>query len=83
MPPSSETILVERRESVALITINRPEKRNALNIQTRGEGAAALEELREDDSVRVVVFTGAGDRAFIAAQTSLSLPVAPPSHSAT
>jgi enoyl-CoA hydratase len=61
-----ETILVERRERVAIITINRPEKRNALNIQTRAEGAAILDELRDDDSVRVVIFTGAGDKAFIA-----------------
>lgn len=66
MPPSYETILVERRGPVALIIINRPEKRNALNIQMRQEGAAALDALREDASVRVVVFTGAGDRAFVA-----------------
>ncbi len=63
---SYETILLERRGSVAVLTINRPEKRNALNIQTRAEGAAALDELREDESVRVVVITGAGDKAFIA-----------------
>src|SRR5437660_3172973 len=61
-----ETILVERREGVAIVTINRPEKRNALNLQPRAEGAAVLDELRADDSVRVVVFTGAGDKAFIA-----------------
>src|SRR3979409_1519221 len=61
-----ETLLVERRERVAIVTINRPEKRNALNIKTRAEGAAALEELRGDDSVGVVVITGAGDKAFIA-----------------
>lgn len=66
MPQSYETLLVERRERVALITINRPDKRNALNIQTREEGAALLEELRNDDSVGVVVITGAGDKAFIA-----------------
>ncbi|HEX7174563.1 MAG TPA: enoyl-CoA hydratase-related protein [Pyrinomonadaceae bacterium] len=63
---SYETILLERRGGVALLTINRPEKRNALNIQTRQEGAAALDELREDERVRVVVVTGAGDKAFIA-----------------
>ena len=63
---SYETILVERRERVAIITINRPEKRNALNIQTRAEGAAVLDELRADDDVRVVIITGAGDKAFIA-----------------
>ena len=66
MSQTYETILVERRERVAIITINRPEKRNALNIQTRAEGAAVLDELRSDDDVRVVVFTGAGDKAFIA-----------------
>ncbi len=66
MTQSYETILVERRNRVAIITINRPEKRNALNIKTREEGALALEELSADAEVRVVVFTGAGDKAFIA-----------------
>lgn len=66
MANSYETILVERRDRVAIVTINRPEKRNALNIQTRAEGAAVLDELRADDSVRVVILTGAGDKAFIA-----------------
>jgi enoyl-CoA hydratase len=63
---SYETILLERRDRIAIVTINRPEKRNALNIQTRAEGAAVLDELRADDSVRVVILTGAGDKAFIA-----------------
>jgi enoyl-CoA hydratase len=63
---SYQTILVERRDRVATVTINRPEKRNALNIQTRAEAAAILDELRGDDAVRVVVLTGAGDKAFIA-----------------
>ncbi len=66
MSQTYESILIERRDRVAIITINRPEKRNALNIQTRAEGAAALDELSEDDSVRVVIFTGAGDKAFVA-----------------
>src|SRR3954462_869312 len=66
MPESYETLLLEKRERVAIITINRPDKRNALNIKTREEGAALLEELRNDSSVGVVVFTGAGDKAFIA-----------------
>jgi enoyl-CoA hydratase len=66
MAQSYETLLVERRERVAIVTINRPEKRNALNIQTRAEGAAVLDELRDDESIGVVVFTGAGDKAFIA-----------------
>src|SRR5215207_6216383 len=62
---SYETLLVERRDRVAVITINRPQKLNALNIQTRAEGAAALDELRQDEGVRVVV-TGAGEKAFVA-----------------
>lgn len=66
MSQTYETLLLDKLDRVAIITINRPEKRNALNIQTRAEGAAILEELRDDDSVGVVVFTGAGDKAFIA-----------------
>jgi enoyl-CoA hydratase len=66
MSQSYETLLLERRHRVALVTINRPDKRNALNIKTREEGAALLDELRNDDSVGVVVITGAGDKAFIA-----------------
>ena len=66
MSQSYETLLVERRERVAIVTINRPEKRNALNIQTRAEGALVLDELRDDESIGVVIFTGAGDKAFIA-----------------
>lgn len=61
-----ETLLIEKRDRVAIITINRPDKLNALNIQTRSEGAAALEELAADDSVNVVVITGAGEKSFIA-----------------
>jgi enoyl-CoA hydratase len=66
MPQTYETLLLEKRERVAIITINRPDKLNALNIKTREEGAALLDELRRDDSVGVVVITGAGEKAFIA-----------------
>src|SRR6266700_6055927 len=66
MPQAYETLLLERAGRVAIVTINRPDKRIALNIKTREEGAALLEELRSDSSVRVVVITGAGDKAFIA-----------------
>jgi enoyl-CoA hydratase len=61
-----DTLLVERRDRVALVTINRPEKRNALNAMVRRELVAALDALRTDPAVRVVVLTGAGDKAFIA-----------------
>lgn len=61
-----ETLLVDTTDRVATVTINRPDKRNALNAAVRRELGEALERLERDDSVRVVVFTGAGDKAFIA-----------------
>lgn len=61
-----ETILVEKRGNVAVLTINRPEKLNALGHKVHEEGVAALEELRKDSEVRVVVITGAGEKSFIA-----------------
>ena len=66
MSQSYEFLLLEKRERVAIITINRPDKLNALNIKIREEGANLLDELRNDSSVGVVVFTGAGNKAFIA-----------------
>lgn len=66
MSQKYETLLFEQRGRVGLVTINRPDKRNALNIKTREEGADLLEELRGDPSIGVVVITGAGDKAFIA-----------------
>jgi enoyl-CoA hydratase len=61
-----ELLQIERDGAVAIVTINRPEKRNALSAQVRAELIAVLDELRDDDSVRVLVITGAGDKAFVA-----------------
>jgi enoyl-CoA hydratase len=61
-----ETITVEKREQVAFLTINRPDKLNALNKQVHAEGVSALEELRKDETIRVVIITGAGEKSFIA-----------------
>lgn len=61
-----ETITLERRGKVALLTINRPDKLNALNNKVHTEAVAVLDELRKDDSVRVLVITGAGEKAFVA-----------------
>ena len=62
-----ETITVEKRDNgVAVLTINRPDKLNALNSQVHIEGVAALDDLRRDAAVRVVVITGAGEKSFIA-----------------
>jgi enoyl-CoA hydratase len=60
------TILTAVANRVATVTINRPDKRNALNAATRQAFIAALDALERDDAVRVVIVTGAGDKAFIA-----------------
>jgi len=63
----SDVLLTEKLDGgVALLTFNRPEKMNALNGQVRCALFGALDELRKDDEVRVVVLTGAGEKAFIA-----------------
>ena len=63
---SFENLLLDREGPVAILTINRPAVRNALNAQTMDELRRALLELRRDDTVRCVVITGSGDKAFIA-----------------
>ncbi len=55
-----EYLIYERQENVALITLNRPDKLNALNPELRQEMLAACQEARNDDGVRAVIFTGAG-----------------------
>ncbi|HSL20922.1 MAG TPA: enoyl-CoA hydratase-related protein, partial [Vicinamibacterales bacterium] len=59
-------LLLERDGAVALLTINRPEKRNALNATTLDELRRAALELKHDASVRAIVITGSGDKAFVA-----------------
>ena len=61
-----ETILVEKKDNIAVITINRPDKLNALSSKVHKEGVNALETLRTDEEVRVVVITGAGEKSFVA-----------------
>ncbi len=60
------SVLVENTDGVALVTIDRQDALNALNVETLTELRDRLRELAEDDATRVVVLTGAGDRAFVA-----------------
>ena len=62
----SNDILVERDGSVTTVTFNRPTQRNAISYAGWLELQRIAIELERDDGVRVVVFTGAGDRAFSA-----------------
>jgi enoyl-CoA hydratase/carnithine racemase len=52
-------------DGIGIVTFNNPEKRNAMSIEMWEGLGAALVELREDDDVRVVILTGAGDKAFM------------------
>ncbi len=61
-----ERIAVESADHIAVVTINRPQVLNALDVPTLLELETALERLERDDDVRVIIFTGAGDRAFVA-----------------
>ncbi len=62
----AETVLYERDGRVAILTVNRPDKLNALNQQVRDETLAHLEAIEKDDGVGAVVITGAGEKSFIA-----------------
>ena len=58
-------ILKSIRDGVGIVTFNNPEKRNAMSLEMWEGLGQALIELRDDDSVRVVVLVGAGDKAFV------------------
>ncbi|HXX90264.1 MAG TPA: enoyl-CoA hydratase-related protein [Acidimicrobiales bacterium] len=62
----ANVVLSEQRDGVATITINRPERRNAMSWDVMRGLRAAVSRAKEDDEVRVVVLTGAGDKAFCA-----------------
>ena len=59
-------ILFEKKSSIAYVRVNRPKVLNALNTTTMEELRAAFHEIKNDASVRVVILTGAGEKAFIA-----------------
>lgn len=63
---AAPAVLVERRGTVLVITINRPEARNAINAAVSVGVGDALEEAQHDPEVRAVVLTGAGDKSFCA-----------------
>ncbi|WP_368296756.1 enoyl-CoA hydratase/isomerase family protein [Cytobacillus firmus] len=59
-------ILVRAEEGIGFIIINRPELRNALNIDTLLEIETALDKMRDDEDIRVIIFSGAGEKSFAA-----------------
>ena len=57
-------VLYEVRDQLALITINRAEKHNAISLETLSQLQSAVSQAAEDTSVRVIAITGAGGRSF-------------------
>ena len=63
---SQQYIQVEKKENIVIVRINRPEKLNAMNIDVIKEMGSIMDQLNSDDSVKVVIVTGTGERAFSA-----------------
>jgi enoyl-CoA hydratase len=61
-----ENLTLDRDGAVAVLTINRPQVLNALNTQTMDELRRAVLEVKHDDTVRVLIVTGAGEKSFVA-----------------
>ena len=61
-----KTIIVEKKDGVVTMTMNRPEAMNAINLEMMAEMTAVVNECEADDETRVLVITGAGDKAFSA-----------------
>ncbi|MCZ6701710.1 MAG: enoyl-CoA hydratase-related protein [Ignavibacteria bacterium] len=61
-----KTLLLDIKENVALITLNRPDKLNALNAQTVNDLDTVFDELKDNEEVYVIILTGSGEKAFVA-----------------
>lgn len=74
------TLLFEKRQSLAYVTISRPEKLNALNRTVVEELQNCFEAIQEDDEIRAVILTGAGEKAFVSGADVGELAVLTPSN---
>jgi enoyl-CoA hydratase len=61
-----ENILLEKKNSIAYVTVNRPKVLNALNTATMEELRTAFHDIKNDEAIRVVILTGSGEKAFVA-----------------
>ena len=75
MPSSLLTVLCELDHGVAQVTLNRPDVLNAFNEAMQEEVQAAWHWARQDDAVRAVIVTGAGEKAFCAGIDRNDIPV--------
>ncbi len=75
---SYENLILERENDIAILYINRPKSLNALNAQTLEEISRAVDEVKLDANLRVLIITGAGDKSFVAgADINYMLPLSP------
>jgi len=63
---SYQTLLLDVKDNIAVVTLNRPDKLNALNAQTINDLNSVFDELKDNEEVYVVVLTGSGEKAFVA-----------------
>ena len=63
---SYQTLLLDVKDNIAVVTLNRPDKLNALNAQTINDLDLVFDELKENEDVYVIVLTGSGEKAFVA-----------------
>lgn len=75
---SDSPLLIENHDAVRVVTVNRPDKLNALNSATLDALHRAFEDVARDDAVRVVVLTGAGPKAFVAGADISEMAELPP-----
>ncbi|MEA4925491.1 MAG: enoyl-CoA hydratase-related protein [Syntrophomonadaceae bacterium] len=66
MKKEFETVIYEKNDGIAIIKFNRPESLNAISPELLRDTRAALADAKADDSIRAIIFTGEGDRSFIA-----------------
>lgn len=59
-----DNVLYEKRGNIGYVTINRPEVHNCIDVETSEDALAIWDEIKQDPDVRVVILTGAGDKAF-------------------
>jgi enoyl-CoA hydratase/carnithine racemase len=79
----SNEVLFDVQDNIAIITINRPERRNAINLAVREQLRTAFLKVEENPAIRVAILTGAGDQAFCAGMdlkeaAELKLKITPP-----
>lgn len=61
-----ENVLIENKENITILTINRPQSLNALNALTLKEIHLALKDLKDDKKIKAIIITGSGDKSFVA-----------------